>query len=90
MESLLDIQYEYDTYDSDGLDFSSVVIPEDLLERLNAAAEIYNVTKLTEYLNELASLGEEAKSLAKYLRGLIRSFDMDAILKILSDIRGAS
>ena len=90
MESLLDIQYEYDTVDSAQLDFSSVVIPEELLERLNAAAEIYNVTKLTEYLDELASLGEEAQSLAEYLRGLIRSFDMDAILRILSDIRSVS
>jgi CheY-like chemotaxis protein len=88
MESLLDIQYEYDGYDSDRLDFSSVVIPEDLLERMKTAAEIYNVTKLTEYLDELASLGEEAQSLAEYLRGLIRSFDMDAILKILSGIHG--
>jgi signal transduction histidine kinase/DNA-binding NarL/FixJ family response regulator len=90
MENLLDIQYEYDVVDSAQLDFSSVVVPEELLQRLNTAAEIYNVTKLTEYLDELASLGEEAKSLAKYLRGLIRSYDMDAILKTLLDIRGTS
>ena len=89
MADLLDIQYEYDSHDSTELDFSSVVIPEDLLQRLNTAAGIYNVTKLTEYLDELASLSEEARSLAKYLRGLIRSYDMDAILKTLSDIRGA-
>jgi hypothetical protein len=89
MANLLDIQYEYDTHDSIGLDFSSIVIPEDLLQRLKTAAEIYNVTKLTEYLDELASLGEEAKSLAEHLRGLIRGYDMDAILKTLSEIRDA-
>ena len=89
LASLLDIKYEYDTGDSAGLDFSSIVIPGDLLQRLRTAAEIYNVTKLTEHLNELESVSAEAKDLAEYLRRLTRSYDMKAILEILSQVHNA-
>jgi len=84
LAKLLHVEYECEVEDSPELDFSEIVIPEELLQQLKEAAEIYNVTKLTDYLDEVEALGPAGKRLTEYLRILIRNYDMEAILTILS------
>jgi len=87
LANLLHIEYEREIDDSPELELSEIVIPEELLQRLKAAAEIYNVTKLPDYLDEVESLGPAGKRLAKHLRTLIRNYDMETILALLSQIK---
>lgn len=65
------------------LDFSDTTIPEDLQKRLLEAAELYRVTELEGYFNEVAELGEEHRALAEHLRELRRKHDIDAIIDLI-------
>jgi len=63
-----------------------VWLPVDLLTRMKNKAELYEVTDLRTYLLEVEALGPEGKRLAERLRTLIQSYDMEAVLKILSEM----
>jgi len=63
-----------------------VSLPPDLITRMKAKAELYEVTDLRTYLLEVEALGPEGKRLAERLRTLIQSYDMEAVLKILSEV----
>jgi two-component system, sensor histidine kinase ChiS len=65
------------------VDLTGVTIPEKLLEKMKRAAEIYSVSELDRYFDELDGLGEREKQLADHLRELRRGHDIDGILKIL-------
>ena len=65
---------------------SKVVLPGELVLRLKAGAEIYDMTELNQCLDEIDNLGPDEHQLAEYLRDLVRNFDMDEILRILSEI----
>ena len=86
LAKLLHVEYECEADDSPELDFSEIVIDAELLEKLKEAAEICNITKLTDYLDELESLGTAGERLAKHLRAPVRNYDMETILTILSQI----
>ncbi len=64
-------------------DLTGVAIPEELLEKMQRAAEIYSVSELDRYFDELEEIGEREKRLADHLRELRRGHDIDGILKIL-------
>jgi signal transduction histidine kinase/ligand-binding sensor domain-containing protein/DNA-binding response OmpR family regulator len=69
--------------DETEIELADVTIPEDLLEKMKRAAEIYSVSELDRYFDELEVVGEREKQLADHLRGLRRGHDIDGILRIL-------
>jgi len=90
---LLRIEYEYAaSMSAEGaerlpLDFSKIALPENLFLCLKEAAELYSVTELESYLDEVSQLGEDGHLLAEHLRGLSQKYDMEAILNVLSEIK---
>ena len=64
---------------------SRVILPDDLLARLTVAAELHSTTALKSGLQELRELGPEGRTLAEAIRHLMRSYDMDGILRILNE-----
>jgi hypothetical protein len=64
-----------------------ISLPEELLERLKKAAESHKVTELKAHLNEVEELGSEGQKLAQWLHELIRNYDLEGVVKILSEIR---
>jgi signal transduction histidine kinase/CheY-like chemotaxis protein len=68
-------------------DFSDLVIPEPLRERIAAATEIYNTTELKRCLAEVDDLGPSGVGLATALLDLLRSYNMGAIRRILASTR---
>jgi len=90
----LQVEYEYAVSTSTEygeklpLDPSKVTtLPQDLFLRLEEAAELYSVTELENYLDEVSQLSENGQLLAEYLRELSQNYDMEAILKVLSEIK---
>ena len=65
-----------------------IEIPNDLLEKMKRAAEIYSVSELDRYFDELEGLGEREKQLADHLRELRRGHDIEGILKLLERAQG--
>jgi signal transduction histidine kinase/CheY-like chemotaxis protein len=92
LAQLLHVEYEYTTSvsaeDAEKLSLvlSTITIPENLFLRLKKAAELYSVTELESYLDEVSQLSEDGRLLAEHLRRLSLSYDMEAILKVLSEI----
>ena len=70
-------------------DWSHVQIPDALFERLNAAAEIHNVTEVKASLEEVAKLNSAGKDMADHLQGFIKQYDMDSVLIVLSTLQPA-
>jgi signal transduction histidine kinase/CheY-like chemotaxis protein len=68
-------------------DFSDLVIPEKLRERIAAATEIYNTTELKRCLAEVDDLGPSGGGLAAALLDLLRSYNMGAIRRVLASTR---
>ena len=67
-------------------DWRGMALPEALHQRLCAAAESYNVTRLEEGLRELETLGNGPRQLAAHLRRLRQQHDLEAISEILGGI----
>jgi len=68
------------------LDFSEITLPKDLHTKLLEAAELYSVTELEGYFNDVAQLGEEHQKLAEYLRDLRQKHDIDGIIDIIQNL----
>jgi len=60
-------------------------LPKALVEQMKTAAELYKVTELRKYLAQVEALGSEGQRLAEQLREQIRDYDMEAVLKVLSE-----
>jgi hypothetical protein len=90
LANLLHVEYVLETNDSPLTSWQHVlpeiVFPKDLYERLKEAAEIASVTELTSYLKEIESLGEAGQRLAEQMRTPIRNYDLETILKLVSEI----
>ena len=69
------------------LDFSGITLPEALHTKLLEAAELYSVTEMEGYFNDIVELGEGHQELADYLRELRRRHDIESITAIIQDIR---
>ena len=90
LATLLDVEFEREEQeksDTQSKDIADVSLPGELLLRLKKSAELYKVTELKAHLNEVEELGSEGQQLAQQLRELIRNYDMEAVLKILSEIQ---
>jgi signal transduction histidine kinase/CheY-like chemotaxis protein len=70
--------------DWSGWDSPPIHLPHDLCSRLTTAAELHSSTALKLCLQELRQLGPEAVHLAEHIRHLMRSYDMDSILRLMS------
>lgn len=68
--------------------WESARLPLELAERFMIAAELHSATALKACLVELRSLGAEHASLGEEIRRLMRSYDMDAIHRLI--VRGAA
>jgi len=55
----------------------------ELYARLATAAELHSTTALKGCLQELRQLGPEAGQLAEHIRHLMRSYDMDGIMRLI-------
>jgi CheY-like chemotaxis protein len=91
LASVLHVEYEYEDLESSPvslLDPSKITLPADLLKRMEEEAELYSVTKLESYLDEIKEISESGQQLAEHLYPLLQQNDMDAILNILSQVKG--
>ena len=92
MARLLGVTYTYGEGSGDAvevgaeLDVSSYTLPKDLHERIQKAAEVYSVTELDRYFDELDGLGSEYGGLVSHLRGLRRQHDIEGILNTIQNI----
>ena len=87
LATLLGVEYEKYELEAETTEAIGLSLPEELLTRLKSAAVFYRVTELDGQLHEVEELGPEGRQLAEKLRGLIRNYDMEAILKILSEMQ---
>jgi hypothetical protein len=65
-------------------DGGQLQLPDELFARLATAAELHSTTVLKTCLIELRQLGPGAEQLAEHIRHLMRSYDMDGILRLIS------
>jgi hypothetical protein len=65
-------------------DAGQLQLPDELYARLATAAELHSTTVLKSCLIELRQLGPGAEQLAEHIRHLMRSYDMDGILRLIS------
>jgi signal transduction histidine kinase/CheY-like chemotaxis protein len=65
-------------------DAGQLRLPDELYARLATAAELHSTTVLKSCLMELRQLGPGAEQLAEHIRHLMRSYDMDGILRLIS------
>jgi signal transduction histidine kinase/CheY-like chemotaxis protein len=63
-----------------------VRMPEELHHRITTAAELHSTTVLKVCLQELRLLNPEARILAEHIRHLMRSYDMDGILRLICEV----
>jgi signal transduction histidine kinase/CheY-like chemotaxis protein len=90
LANLLEVEFETDeAEDSEEqlLETPPITLPAELLMQLKAAANGYRVTELKDHLNEIEKLGLAGQQLAQRLSDLILGYDMDTVLKILSEIK---
>ena len=59
-------------------------LPGDLYARLTTAAELHSTTALKACLQELRQVSPEARQLSENVRHLMRSYDMEGILRLIS------
>jgi signal transduction histidine kinase/CheY-like chemotaxis protein len=65
-------------------DAGQLALPDELYARLATAAELHSTTVLKSCLTELRQHGPGAGQLAEHIRHLMRSYDMDGILRLIS------
>jgi CheY-like chemotaxis protein len=86
LASLLHVEYEYDDAETPSINIEDIVLPKELLQRIEAAAKVYGTTKLLHCFDEIEQHGEEGYRLAEHLRELNQKSDMKAILDIISKV----
>jgi CheY-like chemotaxis protein len=64
-------------------DAGQLRLSNELYARLATAAELHSTTALKACLLELRQLGPDAGKLAEHIRYLMRSYDMDGILRLI-------
>lgn len=62
-------------------------MPAELHAALLEAAELQSVTEIEEYLQQVSSLGEAGRHLAQRVRALLRSYDLEAVVELLQQVR---
>jgi len=90
LADLLGVEYEYEEEtvapEEGPLELEGLVLPTEVYDRLQTAAEVASVTRLRQTLEEVEVLGEREYRLAGHLRELAESFDLDGVLKVLEAV----
>ena len=92
LAELLGVEYEYAAEVGSAAalrreELATIQLPAELIERLEQAAQFYQVTGLRHCLEEVEALGKEGWRLAAHLRVLVENYDMKGILELLQAIR---
>jgi hypothetical protein len=72
---------------AESIDFSALVLPEELASRMVMAAELHSATVLKNCLAEVEALGPPGERLAQHLREFVASYDMKTIQRVLAQIQ---
>ncbi|MCW1921374.1 CHASE domain-containing protein [Luteolibacter arcticus] len=72
---------------AESIDFSALVLPEELASRMVMAAELHSATVLKNCLAEVEALGPPGERLAQHLREFVSSYDMKTIQRVLAQIQ---
>ena len=67
------------------MELQRVVLPQELYSRLTLAAEVHSTTALKAALQDLREHSEPAQQLAEEIRHFMRSYDMVAIQRLLTE-----
>ena len=86
LAELLHVEYQYEDHASPAIDFRGIILPPGLLERLRAAAELYQTTEFETLLSDVRQIGPEAERLAERLHQLSRDLEIEAILEVLGEV----
>ena len=94
MARLLAVEFEYETCEETGghpattkpTDAEPLVVPKELLERLQGSARSYRVVEFKRNLVELEQLGPEGRRLASALEILNENGELERILEILETL----
>jgi CheY-like chemotaxis protein len=96
LATLLGVEFERDESDSEEVERPPIEksevslpkpkLPKEVREQLLTAAEAHRVTKLENLLNEVEALGESEQRLAERLRQSIRNYDIEGVIRILSEV----
>lgn len=68
------------------INWGELTLPSALYQKLHEAAELYSVTELETYIEEVEALASEYQPIATHLRQLNLDQDMDTILTLLAEI----
>ncbi|MBI4661238.1 MAG: response regulator [Verrucomicrobia bacterium] len=92
MENLLGAKFEYEPEaipalgETAATEAPAFALPQELLEKLKHAAEVYSVTEFENHLREVEALGGTAAQIAARLRDLSRNVQIEEILEILKQL----
>jgi CheY-like chemotaxis protein len=70
-----------------GAAVDNVVLPSALFSALKEAAELNLATEMEQHLMQLEAIGGDAEDLVRELRASLAAYDVDAILRILGQVR---
>jgi len=60
-------------------------LPDEIMRRARAAAELYSTTEIRDCLGEIAQLAPEGRRVAEHLQRMADRYDMNAILQFLDE-----
>ena len=93
LNELLDIEFIYDDDETsqvdpslEELDLSQFSMPKDLHDSIREAAKLYSITKLEKMLGSLSQQGNASEQLAEHLGHMLKSYDIEAILRVLEKV----
>jgi len=94
LRKLLDVEFVYEDDETpqkkltslEEIDFSKFTMPEDLFNRFEESAELFNISVLQKIIEELERREETSPQLLEYLNNKIEDYDMDAILEFLKQV----
>lgn len=93
LKNLLGVDFDFEdkvSTEEDSADeivFSDFSLPRDIFNRINKAAENYNITELEKSLEILAESDEGFVKLVKHLEELFKKYDMEGIQRILGEVK---
>ncbi|MFT5367860.1 MAG: signal transduction histidine kinase/DNA-binding response OmpR family regulator [Candidatus Latescibacterota bacterium] len=87
MAKFLHLEYLYQEDVDTRLNLDDVVLPDSLYNDLRQAAEFGEVTQLGDLVEQVRALGVSTHPLADQLWRLSRRLDLDAILKLLDEVK---
>jgi signal transduction histidine kinase/CheY-like chemotaxis protein len=68
------------------LDYSKIILPEDLYSQLKESVEMYNLTKLESIIKKLQGMDENCHQLAIQISENLKNYDMDNVLEIFEKL----